>query len=139
MTSATNSSGLTILMVEDEEDTACLLEFVLQKNGYRVIHSNNGEHAKSLITTMEPPDAVLLDIFLPDATGLDLLAYLRTQEPWKKTPVAMLTADTETIDMRKAALLGANDYILKPVSPTQLAMRLNRLLMDSKDKQTRVA
>lgn len=137
--SATSSSGLTILIVEDEEDTACLLEFVLQKNGYRVIHSNNGEHAKSLITTMAPPDAVLLDIFLPDTTGLDLLAYLRTQEPWKKTPVAMLTANTENLDMRRAALLGANDYILKPVSPTQLATRLNRLLMDSQDKQTRVA
>ncbi len=136
MTDDNGSTALTILLVEDEEDTACLLEFVLQKNGYRVIHSNNGQRARSLITTMEPPDAVLLDIFLPDTTGLDLLAYLRTQERWQKTPVAMLTANSESLDMRKAALLGANDYILKPVSPTRLAMRLNRLLMDSPRTKT---
>ena len=133
------SSGLTILMVENEEDTACLLEFVLQKNGYRVIHSNNGVHTKSLISTMEPPKDVLLDTALPDTDGLDILAYLRAQPHWQKTAVALLSTGAESIDMRQAALLGANDYILKPVSPTRLATRLNRLLRDSQKRQTRVA
>ena len=139
MTSIKGSPGLTILMVENEEVTACLLEFVLQKNGYRVIHSNNGAHAKSLISTMEPPNAVLLDTTLPDTTGLDLLAYLRAQKHWETTPVAMLTTSAESLDPGQAALLGVNDSILKPVSPTRLATRLNRLLTDSQRKQTRVA
>lgn len=139
MTGNDNSSRLTILMVENEEDTACLLEFVLQKNGYRVIHSHNGVHAKRLISTMEPPNAVLLDMALPDTNGLDLLACLRAQPHWQKTAVALLTTSAETIDMRQAALLGANDYILKPVSPTRLVTRLDRLLRDSEKKQTRVA
>ena len=78
-----DSSGLIILLIEHKEDTECLLEFVLRKNGYRMIHSNNGRHAKSLITTMEPPDAVLLDVRLPDTTGLDVLAHLRTQPQWR--------------------------------------------------------
>lgn len=139
MTGRTNASGRIILLVEDQEDTACLLEFVLQKNGYRVIHSNTGEHARRLITTMAPPDAVLLDVHLPDISGLDLLVHLREQEQWKNIPVAMLTADTDSLDMRRAALLGANDYIVKPVSPTQLATRLNRLLRGSHTRQNRVA
>lgn len=139
MTSIKGSPGLTILMVENEEITACLLEFVLQKNGYRVIHSNNGDHAKRLMSAMDPPDAVLLDMVLPDTTGLDLLAYLRTQTPWQTTPVVMLTTHAESLDPGQAALLGVDDYILKPVSPTRLATRLNRLLKHSRRKHTRVA
>lgn len=139
MTSTKGSPGLTILMVENKEDTACLLEFVLQKNGYRVIHSNNGSQAKSLISAMDPPDAVLLDMTLPDTTGLDLLDYLRTQTRWQTTPVALLTTNVESLDSVRAAGLGVNDYILKPVSPTRLAMRVNRLLADSQRKQPRVA
>ena len=139
MTSNNGSPGLTILMVENEEVTVCLLEFVLQKNGYRVIHSNNGEHAKRLMSTMDPPDAVLIDMILPDTTGLDLLAYLRIQARWQTTPVAMLTTNAESLDPAQTALLGVDDYIRKPVSPTRLATRLNRLLKHSRKKQTRVA
>ena len=128
MTSIKGFPGLTILMVENEEVTVCLLEFVLQKNGYRVVHSNNGEHAKRLMSTMDPPDAVLIDMILPDTTGLDLLAYLRLQAHWQTTPVAMLTTNAEHLDPREAVRLGIKDYILKPVSPTRLATRLNRLL-----------
>lgn len=138
MMTYSDKSGLTILLIEDEEETACLLEFVLHKNGYRVIHSHSGWHAKSLITTMEPPDVVLLDERLPDTTGLDLLAYLRTQGQWQKIPIAILTAHADGPDRRKAALLGANDHILKPVSPTRLASRLNRLLMHTSKKEARL-
>ncbi len=88
---------------------------------------------------MEPPNVVLLDIALPDTNGLDLLAYLRTQTHWQKTAVALLTTGADNLDMRQAALLGVDDYILKPVGPTKLAIRLNRLLRDSQKKQTRVA
>lgn len=139
MTGCPKASGQIILLVEDQEDTACLFEFVLQKNGYRVIHSNTGEHARRLITTMAPPDVVLLDVLLPDTSGFDLLVHLREQKQWKNLPVAMLTTDTDSLDRRRAALLGANDYIIKPVSPIQLATRLNRLLSGSHTRQTRVA
>ena len=138
MSSADHTSGLTILMIENEEVTACLLDFVLQKNGYPVIHSNNGAHAKKLISTMEPPNAILLETALPDTTGLDLLAYLRTQVLWQKIPVAMLAAHADSPDLQKAALLGANDHILKPVSPTRLATRLNCLLTHVSKKEARL-
>lgn len=114
MISTKGSPGLTILMVENEEDTACLLEFMLQKNGYRVIHSNNGHHAKSLMSSMDPPDAVLLDMALPDTTGLDLLAYLRTRQHWQTIPVAMLTTNAESLDPEQAALLGVTTRFSSP-------------------------
>ena len=118
---------------------ARLLAFVLEKHGYRVVHSNNGVHATALMATMEPPNVVLLDMALPDTTGLDLLAYLRTLTHWQKTAVALLTNCADDLDMRQAALLGANIHILKLVSPTKLATRLNRLLRDSSKKPARVA
>lgn len=130
--------GLTILLIEDENETSCLLEFVLQKNGYRMIRSRSGQHARSLITTIEPPEAVLLCERLPDMTGLDLLAYLRTQSLWQKIPVAMLTPHGDSPNLQKATLLGANDHLLKPVSPTRLATRLNCLLMRTSKKEARV-
>ncbi len=139
MASTHSPSGLTILMVENEEVTVCLLEFVLQKNGYRVIHCKDGRQAKHLLVTMDPPDAVLLDMALPDTTGLDLLACLRRHIHWRTIPVVVLTAGIENFDLRQAARLGVNDYILKPVSPTRLATRLNRLLADAHRTQTRVA
>lgn len=116
MTRNGNSSGQTILMVENEAATACLLEFVLEKNGYRVVHSNNGVHVKALIATMEPPNLVLLDMASPDTNGLDLLAYLRTQTHWQKTAVALLTTSVDNFDMRQAALLGAPTTIFSNLS-----------------------
>ena len=62
------SPGLTILMAENEEVTACFLEFVLQKSGDRVIRSNNGEHAKRLMSVMNHPEAVVIDTTLLDTT-----------------------------------------------------------------------
>lgn len=133
------SPGLTILMAENEEVTACFLEFVLQKSGDRVIRSNNGEHAKRLMSVMNHPEAVVIDTILLDTTRAGLLAYLRIQAPCQATPAAMLTTNAESLDPGQAALLGVDDHILKPVSPTRLATRWNRLVKQPRRKQTRVA
>ncbi len=134
MTDYHTSPGLTVLLVKDGEDTECLLEFVLRKHGYRVIHSKSNRHARNLILSMEPPDAVLLALHLSDATGLDLLAHLRAQPHWKTVPIAMLTTQAESVDLAEAARLGAHDHILTPISPTRLVTRLNRLLLQAPKK-----
>lgn len=128
------SPGLTVLLVKDGEETEYLLEFVLRKHGYRVIHSNSNLHVRNLILSMEPPDAVLVALQLSEATGLELLLHLRAQAHWKTVPVAMLTTQTESLVLAEAARLGAYDHILTPISPTRLVTRLNRLLLDAPKK-----
>lgn len=138
MMQCAGESGLTLFLIDDEDEASCLLEFVLQTNGYRIIWSHNGRRARTLIATVESPDAVLPGDCLPDMTGLDLLAFLRTQSLWQTIPVAMPTARADSPDLRRATALGANDHIVKPVSPTRLAARWNHLLMRTSQKTVRV-
>ncbi|MBX3327248.1 MAG: response regulator [Nitrospira sp.] len=119
---------MLLLMVEDEEDTADLIRLNLEQAQYEVIHAKDGQSAQGLIDSMPPPDLVLLDIQLPVVSGLDLLTYIRKQAGWEEVPVAMLTSDNNAQDVKRALENGANDYILKPLHPQQLVVRINRLI-----------
>ncbi|MBI4000262.1 MAG: response regulator transcription factor [Nitrospira defluvii] len=117
-----------VLMVEDEEDTASLLKFLLERANYRVVHAKDGRSAQELVDTMPPPDIVLLDVMLPFLSGLQVLTYIRSKIAWEKVPVVMLTADGSEHDIKRALENGANDYMLKPFNPRELTSRLKRFL-----------
>jgi DNA-binding response OmpR family regulator len=117
-----------VLMVEDEEDTASLLKFLLERANYRVVHAKDGRNAQELIDTMPVPDIVLLDVMLPFLSGLQVLTYIRSKIEWEKVPVVMLTADGSEHDIKRALETGANDYMLKPFNPRELTSRLKRFL-----------
>lgn len=117
-----------VLMVEDEEDTASLLRFLLERASYQVIHAKDGRQAQELADTMAPPDIVLLDVMLPFLSGLQVLTYIRSREAWTKVPIVMLTADGSEHDIKRALEHGANDYMLKPFNPRELTSRLKRFL-----------
>ncbi|MCS6289491.1 MAG: response regulator transcription factor [Nitrospira sp.] len=117
-----------VLMVEDEEDTASLLKFLLERASYAVVHAKDGRQARELVDTLSPPDIILLDVMLPFFTGLQVLAYIRSNRAWEKVPIVMLTADGSEHDITRALENGANDYILKPFNPRELASRLKRFL-----------
>ena len=110
----------TILVVEDHEDTACLLRFILEREGYGVTHISDVRMAQDLITTTPPPDLLLLDILLPSLTGLELLRAVRTTPEWQWIPVILLTADSRTETMTEAANLGATEYVQKPFAAKRL-------------------
>lgn len=118
----------TVLMVEDEEDTASLLKFLLERASYAVVHAKDGRQAQELADTMAPPDIVLLDVMLPFLSGLQVLTYLRKRDDWGEVPIVMLTADGSEHDIKRALESGANDYMLKPFNPRELTSRLNRFL-----------
>lgn len=118
----------TLLMAEDEEDTASLLRFLLERSGYQVIHAPDGKQAQQLIDTLPPPSLVLLDIMLPHMSGLQLLPYIRKKPEWQKIPIIMLTADSSEHDIQQALASGANDYMVKPFNPRELSARLSRFL-----------
>ena len=118
----------TILVVEDHEDTACLLRFILQREGYGVTCIGDGRLAQQLIATTPPPDLLLLDIMLPSLTGLELLRAVRTTPEWQWIPVILLTADSRTETMTEAINLGATEYIQKPFTPERVMKSVHQFL-----------
>ncbi|MFO0773417.1 MAG: response regulator transcription factor [Nitrospiraceae bacterium] len=118
----------TVLVVEDEEDTASLIRFILERAQYRVVHAENGKRAQELIGEMAPPTLVLLDVMLPFVGGLQLLPMIRAKNGWEQVPVVMLTADSSEHDVKQALETGASDYIVKPFNPRELLARLQRYI-----------
>lgn len=117
-----------ILMVEDEEDIAFLIRFMLERHGFIVDHAADGRQAIEKITSSKPPDLTLMDIMLPYHDGLELIERLRAQPGWESVPVLMLTAKAREVDIVRALELGADDYVTKPFQPEELLARIRRLL-----------
>ncbi|MBX3334026.1 MAG: response regulator transcription factor [Nitrospira sp.] len=114
------SSVPTVLMIEDHDDTACLVRFILERNGYAVRHAPDGKNAKRLTESSEPPDLVLLDISLPSLSGFEVLRAIRSTPTWEQIPVVMLTANGRPESMAEASTLGATEYLKKPFTPEHL-------------------
>ena len=131
MSNTRETSTHTVLVVEDHEDTAYLLRFVLEREGFAVIHAFDGESARHLTMTTAPPDLVLLDIMLPSLTGLELLRAIRTTPEWQWTPVILLTTDSRSETMTEAASLGATEYILIPFAPERMMKSVHQFLPKS--------
>src|SRR5688572_15546651 len=117
----------TILIVEDEEDLRHVLIFNLEAAGHRVIAASKGAEAIRLVK-QEAPDLVLLDVMLPDVTGLDVCRQIKTEPSTKHTCVVMLTARAEEIDRVVGFELGADDYVTKPFSVRELVLRVSAIL-----------
>lgn len=116
----------TVLVVEDEEDTASLIRFILERARYTVVQAEDGRKAQELIAQMAPPQLVLLDVMLPFVSGLQLLPVIRARADWADVPVVMLTADSSEHDVKQALETGASDYMVKPFNPRELLARLQR-------------
>lgn len=122
-----------ILMVEDDEDIAFLIRFLLERNGYNVVHMADGRQAQAAIEeAVEPPALALLDIMLPYRDGIELLQHIRSLDSWQDTPVLMLTAKAGEHDIVRALEIGADDYVLKPFQPDELLARIRRMLRKQK-------
>jgi len=104
-----------ILVVEDEEALSTLLAYNLEKEGFTVRCSGDGDDAM-LTVTEDPPDLVLLDWMLPGLSGIEVCRRLRAQVETRDLPVIMLTARTEEDDRIRGLDTGADDYLAKPFS-----------------------
>jgi len=116
-----------ILVVDDEPDITALVAYHLAKAGYRVSTAANGPDALKSARE-ERPDIVILDIMLPGVSGYDVLAELRRREETAEVGVILLTARREEPDRIRGLSLGADDYLTKPFSPAELALRVSALL-----------
>ena len=123
-----------ILVVEDEPDTAELLELHLQNEGYRVTVAADGEQALSKLHKLMP-DMVILDLMIPEIDGLEVCKFIRKDPATKSLPVMMCTAKTSEIDKILGLEQGADDYVTKPFSPRELVLRVKNLLRRTETNQ----
>lgn len=116
------------LVVEDDDQIAQVLRFILEREGFDVQAAADGRAAEKLIDTLPPPAIVTLDVMLPHSDGYALLARIRARPGWEAVPVILLTARSQEKDIVRALDAGANDYLVKPFKPDELRARVRRLV-----------
>ena len=116
-----------VLVIEDEDALATLLQYNLEKEGYTVAVASDGEDA--LIQAEETtPDLVLVDWMLPKVSGIEVCRRLRGRQETANVPIIMLTARGEETDRVRGLDTGADDYVVKPFSMTELFARIRAVL-----------
>jgi two-component system KDP operon response regulator KdpE len=113
-----------VLAVDDEAGILRLIKLELAEEGFRVLTASSGDEAMRLLEEQRP-DIVLLDIIMPEMTGLEVMRRIREQS---NAPVILLTAKDGDKDKVRGLELGADDYIVKPFSPEELAARIRAVL-----------
>jgi len=113
-----------VLVVDDEPMVLEVVTAYLERDGYRVSTATNGSEALAAVESMRP-DLLVLDVMLPEIDGFDLLGRIRRTSDM---PVILLTARTEEPDRVLGLELGADDYVVKPFSPRELAARVRSVL-----------
>ncbi|NYZ12960.1 phosphate regulon transcriptional regulator PhoB [Azospirillum sp. RWY-5-1] len=124
-----------VLVVEDEADIVTLLTYNLEKEGFRAVAAGDGEEAL-LVAAEQTPQLVLLDWMLPLMSGLEVCRQLRRNPKTRDIPIIMLTARGEEADRVRGLNSGADDYITKPFSPTELVARVRAVLRRSSPGHT---
>ncbi len=119
-----------ILVVEDDNDICELIRFKLSSMGHEVIIEHDGE-AGLAAAREEVPDLVILDWMMPRLTGIEVCCALRADDNLSSVPVILLTAKAQEADIERGFAGGADDYIIKPFSPRELASRVDSLLTRS--------
>ena len=117
----------SIVVIEDESDILEVLKYNLEREGYRVRTSRDGESGLRLIRE-ENPDLVLLDLMLPSLDGIEICRRLREDPVTRTLPVIMLTAKGEESDVVLGLGVGADDYVTKPFSTGELTARIRAVL-----------
>ena len=126
-----------ILVVDDETDILTLLEYNLEKAGFKVISADDGPDAID-ITKRERPNLIILDIMLPSMEGTEVCKILKSGDATRHIPIIMLTAKGEEVDRVVGFELGADDYITKPFSPRELILRVKAVLKRGQEQEAKI-
>jgi DNA-binding response OmpR family regulator len=124
MSAPDNREVATVLVVDDEPIVRDVVVRYLEREGFETLEAGDGEEAQRLLER-EPPSLVVLDVMLPGIGGLELCRWIRSRS---EVPIMMLTALGEETDRIVGLELGADDYITKPFSPREIAVRVRNLM-----------
>jgi DNA-binding response OmpR family regulator len=119
-----NRGMATVLVVDDEPIVRDVVTRYLRRDGFQTLEAETGEEARTIVE-QQSPALVVLDVMLPGINGLDLCQWIRTTS---SIPVILLTARGEEADRIVGLELGADDYVTKPFSPRELAVRVRNVL-----------
>ncbi len=121
-----------ILIVDDEPSIVVPIQFLMEQQGYSVLVAENGEDALDVIYKYKP-DLILLDIMLPRIDGYEVCEIVRLNPEYRDTKIIFLTAKGREVEIAKGLSLGADAYITKPFSNTELVAKVKELLKDSNE------
>ena len=116
-----------ILIVDDEPNLVVPIQFLMEQRGYKVMIAERGEDALDLIYQYKP-DLVLLDILLPGIDGYEVCEIIRLNPNYRNVKIIFLTAKGREVEIAKGLALGADGYITKPFSNTELVATVKELL-----------
>jgi DNA-binding response OmpR family regulator len=116
-----------VLIADDEPNIVTALEFLLQKNGYEVRVAANGEDALGQLDAFKP-HLVLLDVMMPRVSGYEVCQRMRSELRWQGIKIVMLSAKGREVEVNKGMSLGADLYVTKPFSSTELVATIGELL-----------
>ncbi|MGB5868820.1 MAG: phosphate regulon transcriptional regulator PhoB [Albidovulum sp.] len=125
-----SQSTPTVLLVEDEPAQREVLAYNLEALGFRVLQADNGEEALLLVAE-ETPDLIVLDWMLPNVSGIEVCRRLKSRSETKSVPIIMLSARSEEVDRVRGLETGADDYVVKPYSVSELMARVRTQLRRS--------
>lgn len=121
----------TALIIEDTPDNMKLITFILNKNGYGTIEAETGQKGIDLALATPQPDFVILDIQLPDMSGNDVLAAIRSSEANGSIPIIAMTSYAMSGDRERLLSAGCNGYIEKPIDPMTVMAQIREILVES--------
>lgn len=123
-----------ILVVDDEKDIVDIIKYNLEReNEFDVITASNGKEALQAAESL--PDLIILDIMMPELNGFEVCKQLKSNSLTSKIPVIFLTAKENEIDEILGLEIGADDYIIKPISPRKVIARIKSVIRRSKNEQ----
>jgi DNA-binding response OmpR family regulator len=120
----------TIVVADDDADIRDLVAFKLEQSGHQVLAFGDGGSAVEACRR-QVPELVLLDVMMPGMSGLDACRAMRADAMLARVPVILLTARAQESDIEQGFLVGADDYVVKPFSPRELASRVTAVLQRS--------
>ena len=121
-------TNATIMMVDDEPINIEMVKMFLEEEGYKHFITNDDSAQAFGLIASKRPDVVLLDLMMPEVNGFEILTRVRTDKNLQHTPIIILTSSTDADTKLKALHLGANDFLGKPVDPSELVLRIRNTL-----------
>ena len=115
-----------VWVVDDDEEMARAVSLMLKLLDCNPTHFLGPRLAAQALLSGKRPDLMVLDINMPEVTGLDMLEFLRRRPEWKKLPVIMLSSEAADVMVEKAMKLGANGYVMKPVTIEELEKAMSQ-------------